>query len=141
MKVFTTSAFWESFKKLEKRKKEYNPRKDLCKHFGSYESCEEMIKQTACISVATVDSPSETRKMRVKNSVNQQGKSAGYRVILEYIESNEAVCLLYIYPKTGKHGIDNYTPAQYNDFFGRFLDESESGELVKVNPENLDPVE
>jgi hypothetical protein len=46
-------------------------------------------------------------KIRLENKLQNSGKSGGYRLIVICDKRSESICLLYVYPKIGPHGIEN----------------------------------
>ena len=92
-KVIPTPEFIKNLKTLKKRYKSI--KNDVLKLAAELEKNPTLGTELG----------NNTFKIRVKNSDNNKGKSAGYRVITYYISKNQEVFLVTIYSKTDKENI------------------------------------
>ena len=92
-KVIPTPEFIKNIKALKKRYK--SVKRDVL-------SLAEELENNPTLGT---ELGNNTYKIRLKNSDNNKGKSAGYRVITYYINKNQEVFLVTIYSKTDKENI------------------------------------
>jgi len=95
-KVIPTPEFIKNLKALKKRYKSI--KKDI---LLLSEKLEENPKIGICLG-------NNIYKIRVKNSDNNKGKSAGYRIITYLIDEDLEIYLVTIYSKTDRENILDY---------------------------------
>lgn len=87
MQIKTTDIFKKSFKKLYKKDKHL---------LSEYETLLQNLNSNPTLGTHISDGK---YKIRLKNSSNNKGKSAGYRVIT-YTKIKDTILLVYIYSKS-----------------------------------------
>ncbi len=92
-KVIPTPEFIKNLKTLKKKYK--NIKNDVL----------ELANELEKNPTIGIDLGNNTFKIRIKNSDNNKGKSAGYRIITYYINDNKEVSLVTIYSKSEKENI------------------------------------
>jgi len=90
-------SFAKDFKKLSKRYKTL--KQDYKRLIEVLENCSNPKELGKTLG-------KDCYKMRLKNSDNHKGKSAGYRVIYFYVDSDFTITLLSIYSKSDIANID-----------------------------------
>ena len=68
------------------------------------------------------------KKTRLVNSFLKVGSSGGFRIVYIVDLQKDFVCLLYVYPKTGKYGQKNYTNEK--ELLSTFVNELINNELT-----------
>ncbi len=92
-KVIPTPEFIKNFKTLKKKYKSI--KKDVL----------ELANELEKNPTMGIDLGKNTFKIRIKNSDNNKGKSAGYRVITYCINEENEIFLITIYSKSEKENI------------------------------------
>ena len=92
-KVIPTPEFIKNFKTLKKKYKSI--KKDVL----------ELVNELEKDPTMGIDLGKNTFKIRIKNSDNNKGKSAGYRVITYCINEENEIFLITIYSKSEKENI------------------------------------
>jgi len=92
-KVIPTPEFVKNLKILKKKYK--NIKNDVL----------ELANELEKNPTIGIDLGNNTFKIRIKNSDNNKGKSAGYRIITYFINENKEVFLVTIYSKSEKENI------------------------------------
>lgn len=92
-KVIPTPEFIKNLKTLKKKYK--NIKNDVL----------ELANELEKIPTIGIDLGNNTFKIRIKNSDNNKGKSAGYRIVTYCINENKEVFLVTIYSKSEKENI------------------------------------
>jgi hypothetical protein len=108
MIIRTTDIFEKSFKKLFKKDKHL---------IKSLEELINHLKENPSLGVKLTDN---RYKIRLKNSSNNKGKSAGYRVIT-YTKIKDTIILVYIYSKSD---LENISEKKIDEIIKNYLEES-----------------
>lgn len=72
-------------------------------------------------------------KLRVPNSSQNKGKSAGFRVVYFITKRTNEVVFLTIFSKTGKGGKSNIPKSEIKEYLEIYKSEQKSGSLLKVD--------
>jgi hypothetical protein len=109
MQIFCSTDFTKSLTLLTKPKfaTTYGTLKtEIAEFFKQYDTFEKvwnksyMLRENKFIRI---------NKVRLENPLQNSGKSGGYRLITLCDKRTEDVGLIYVYPKTGPHGMENTT--------------------------------
>ena len=92
MNINTTEIFKKSFRKLLKKDR---------KLIDEYQKLLEVLKTNPSLGT---DLGNGRYKIRLKNSANNKGKSAGYRVVT-YTKIKDSLILVYIYSKSNEESV------------------------------------
>ena len=107
MTVLQTPDFRLSFKTLTKPKYSgiYGSlHKEICDFFDEYKEFNDVWNKSYMLF-----EHKEVRinKIRLENQLQNSGKSGGFRIIMMCDKRSSTVTLLYVYPKTGPHGLQS----------------------------------
>ncbi|MDR2121600.1 MAG: hypothetical protein LBP34_00605 [Flavobacteriaceae bacterium] len=72
-------------------------------------------------------------KLRVPNSSQNKGKSAGFRVIYFITKRTNLVVFLNIFSKVGKGGKDNVPKSEIKEYLETYKSEQRSASLLKID--------
>ncbi|MBE9467099.1 MAG: hypothetical protein IMY72_02115 [Bacteroidetes bacterium] len=75
-------------------------------------------------------------KTRLPNSSLNVGKSAGYRIIYLINSETQTLTFLHVFPKIGKHGIENISDKELEKLLKKFLLEKSKKSLIKLDMSN-----
>ena len=95
MNINTTDIFKKSFRKLLKKDK---------KLIDEYEKLLTDLEHNKNLGINLGNG---RHKIRLKNSSNNKGKSAGYRVVT-YTKIEETILLVYIYSKSNEESVSTH---------------------------------
>jgi len=131
MKFLATSEFINCIQHLIKKYPTIQT--DICKELSNL-SFEEIFAKKYVLK----DSGNyKILKVRISNTQQNKGKSAGFRLILFLNKSNEEVCFLYIFSKIGSEGKDNISPQEIKIFMNILKNERENDTLLELNQSTL----
>lgn len=131
MKFLATSEFINCIQHLIKKYPTIQT--DICKELSNL-SFEEIFAKKYVLK----DSGNyKILKVRISNTQQNKGKSAGFRLILFLNKSNEEVCFLYIFSKIGPEGQDNISPQEIKIFMNILKNERDNDTLQELNQSTL----
>jgi len=133
--IVCTSSFRTSIAQLTKRESNgysfchsdlSNSLKDLS--FDDFHALSTNIREMGLVRVI---------KVRIPNSNQSLGSSAGYRCILVCNKAANHVAFLTIYPKRGKYGKTNISPDDLRVLLNEYAKEKKDGSLKQYSFEPL----
>jgi hypothetical protein len=107
MQIYCTTEFVNNLNKLTKPKfiNTYGTLKtEISDFFKQYDTFEKiwnksyMLRESKFVRI---------NKVRLENNLKNGGKSGGFRLITLCDNRSKDVVLVYVYPKTGPHGVDS----------------------------------
>jgi len=113
MNIACISTFTQDLKELLKKPKDryQNCLDDLLTEIESH-TIDELTKLGDALTPNIIPPDYYYRKIRIKNSQNNQGKSSGFRLICVISPSNDTVIFLKVYPKIGNLGMTDITSSE-----------------------------
>ena len=137
MKYYCTSYFVRTIKTLTSKKIfKYNSCiKDIKAEFAS-KSLNQII-QTSYSLFPMENRKFSIMKIRIKNSDQKVGKRGGYRLIFLINEEKQFIAFLFLYPKTGRFGKENYDNPELKEFLNTFITEYEGNTLIPIDINNI----
>lgn len=125
--IYAISAFVDSLSAI---KKVYpNVEKDLAESAKGV-TFDEAFEKNYTLSDSGI---AKVIKLRVPNSSQNKGKSAGFRVIYFINKRNNEIVFLNIFSKVGKGGKDNVPKSEIKEYMETYKSEQKSGLLLKVD--------
>jgi mRNA-degrading endonuclease RelE of RelBE toxin-antitoxin system len=107
MTIHQSPTFLECIKKLTKPKYAgvYGSLiTEINNFFKEYDTFEKVWQKSYLLFE---NSNIRVNKIRLENKLQNSGKSGGYRMIAICDRRSESVCLLFVYPKIGPHGMES----------------------------------
>lgn len=144
MKYFATSIFLEEKENLCKKKKNnyHCLPHEICKVFGKNTTYDTVLQLSDTVSKVEETHTKIILKTRFKNSLMQEGKSGGFRLISILDIVNNTWTFISVYPKKGAFAKTDLTKSQYEAAIIAYREESLSGTLVELDIEdNLSEIE
>ncbi len=132
--VYGTPEFILSVRQLaDKHKKHYGAcRSDICTEFGG-----KGIEDLRLAKRPIRESPNfVAKKVRVQSSIGNTSKDAGYRVIVLVNKTQAELIFLFVFPKLGPKGEDNYTHEYFVSLIREALVLRSKGELIRLDLDN-----
>lgn len=124
----STSTFLDNFDKLSQ--KHPTIRKDIVNEF-CHLTFDEIFSKKYILKDSGV---AKILKVRVANSEQNKGKSAGFRIIVLVDKNKKQVTFLNIFSKTGTDGKDNIDKEELKDCLTIFKSENKNGTLIELDP-------
>lgn len=72
-------------------------------------------------------------KIRIANSEQNKGKSAGFRLIAVLDRKKELIVFIAIYPKVGNQGKDNLSKEELKDCLNTYKKEAKTDTLTEID--------
>lgn len=132
MNFCTTTTFRKDLESLCSRPKfGYSScKKDISSEFKRAKTFQEIWnKPTSILDKGNI----RIIKSRIPNSGQNTGKSGGFRIIFLANKKTNEVCLLHIYPKTGKYGKENILDKELERLLTEYFNEKTNKILQKID--------
>lgn len=130
---YSVTNFRASVKKLLKEREYNSLMVDIVNSFKG-KSIEE-IRQNSVVIL--IEESHVFVKARMSNSSAKYSKAKGWRVIYCVSKKTDVVYLLYVYPKKGRHALDNISVKEFKDLMSVFLTECKNGTMVQHDSEDM----
>lgn len=134
MQIFCSTEFTNSLKTLTKSKysNTYGTlKKEIAEFFRQHDTFEKVFTKSYMLRE---NLHVRINKIRLDNPCQNSGGSGGYRLITLCDRRTSSVCLLYVYPKTGPHGISDTSTEFLIKIAKKYGEDKKANKLTEYTP-------
>jgi mRNA-degrading endonuclease RelE of RelBE toxin-antitoxin system len=134
MQIFCSTEFSKAVKNLTKSKysNTYGTlKKEISDFFKQHDTFEKVFNKSYMLRE---NQSVRINKIRLDNPCQNSGGSGGYRLITLCDKRTSNVALLYVYPKTGAHGMNDTSTDFLIKIAKRYAEDKNANKLTEYTP-------